>query len=449
VLKLAGIAFLATILGGKLSNSSRPPSTSGHPRTPIHALSPAAGPAARTAIKPGLVKPPTLTAPGLETNLDFRKTPRVGETESSPRLPSLDGWRALSILLVIGNHAHFANEPPPWLKKFTAIHIDGHLGVQCFFSISGFLITWLLLNEWQKTGAVSLKNFYIRRTLRIVPVYMVFLLTVYLLGPDSPWKQTHESWLGCLTFTRNLCSETFRNMATGHLWSLSLEEQFYCLWPALFLLTLKTKQIKLVAGILAIATLFATVVRQLMYFQTIPPQYMERCSHGMLWVINFLATDDGLALGALSAILYTFKKEQIKALLTRHTKTAALIGITAVLLPELCPVNDAIKPLIQIVGTNLLLLQSLFLADSKIYKFLNWGPILQIGVLSYSIYIWQQVIWFFGREAQNPAWLVVRFAAIFLVAAASYHLMEKPLINLRQAFRDPQPVLKRATHQTA
>lgn len=336
----------------------------------------------------------------------------------------------------MGNHAHFAHETPPWLNKFCSVHIDGHLGVQCFFSISGFLITWLLLNEWQKTGAVSLKNFYARRALRILPVYMVFLLTVYLLGPDAPWKQTQNSWIGCLTFTRNCCSETFRNMATGHLWSLSLEEQFYFLWPVLLLITLKTKQTKPVAGLLAIVTLLATMLRQLMYFQTIPTQYVERCNYVMVLAINCLATDDGLTLGALSAILYTYKKEQIKAILTRYVKSTALLGITAVLMPEFWPVNDAIKPLIQIAGTNLLLLQSLFMAGSKIYKFLNWKPMIQIGILSYSIYIWQQAVWFFGLQARNPAWLLVRLAAIFMVAAASYFLMEKPLTGLRQAFRD-------------
>src|SRR5207253_8276854 len=96
------------------------------------------------------------------------------------RFPSLDGWRAISILLVLGTHStHTAGFPPAAVSYF--LIFDGDFGVRCFFVISGFLITWLMIKEHDETGRVSLKHFYIRRALRILPVYFAFMSVLWLL----------------------------------------------------------------------------------------------------------------------------------------------------------------------------------------------------------------------------------------------------------------------------
>src|ERR1700736_5409290 len=97
---------------------------------------------------------------------------------NATRLPSLDGWRALSILLVIGAHSQITAGFPPVLEPIFKWMFDGNLGVHCFFIISGFLITWLMIRESGKRGYVNLRHFYARRAFRILPVYAAFLLAV-------------------------------------------------------------------------------------------------------------------------------------------------------------------------------------------------------------------------------------------------------------------------------
>ncbi len=176
------------------------------------------------------------------------------------RLPSLDGWRAVSILLVLGFHSSFIQGFPVWLHPAFGWIFDGNLGVRFFFVISGFLITWLLLQEMNRAGSISLKDFYIRRCLRILPVYFTFLGVLALLQFFGAAKQSSASWIGALTFTRNL----FGNDAiSGHLWSLSVEEQFYLLWPGIFLLASGGKNLRTTLRVLIFGILLAPFFRAL------------------------------------------------------------------------------------------------------------------------------------------------------------------------------------------
>ena len=128
--------------------------------------------------------------------------------------------------MVLCGHSQFVNYySPKWNPVL--YWLDGP-GVLCFFVISGFLITWLLLVENDHRGRISLKHFYIRRALRILPVYYTFLLTVAVLQYFTPYSQNYMEWIGNLTFTQNFIESPH---TTGHLWSLSVEEQFYLLWP--------------------------------------------------------------------------------------------------------------------------------------------------------------------------------------------------------------------------
>src|ERR1700722_15703426 len=96
-------------------------------------------------------------------------------------LPSLDGWRAFSIVMVLGWHCTYAAGFPQELKPIFSRLFDGDFGVRIFFIISGFLITRVMIGEHNQTGQVSLKNFYIRRALRILPVYFSFLAVLVAL----------------------------------------------------------------------------------------------------------------------------------------------------------------------------------------------------------------------------------------------------------------------------
>ncbi len=137
------------------------------------------------------------------------------------RIPSLDGLRAISIALVILSHlAKWKHIPAAPLESY------GALGVHVFFVLSGFLITNLLLEEHERTSTIRLQNFYLRRAFRIFPAAFVFLAVAVGLY----WREMHWTHIMAAVFyAANL--DLTRPWIFGHLWSLSIEEQFYLLWP--------------------------------------------------------------------------------------------------------------------------------------------------------------------------------------------------------------------------
>src|SRR5436853_6665467 len=137
------------------------------------------------------------------------------------RIPSLDGLRAISITLVVLSHLvkwkHIALAP---------LQADGGLRVQIFFVLSGYLITKLLLTEYDRTSTISLREFYIRRAFRIFPAAFVFLaIVVPLYWHEMRWYHVAAAFF----YVANM--DIARPWVFGHLWSLSIEEQFYLLWP--------------------------------------------------------------------------------------------------------------------------------------------------------------------------------------------------------------------------
>ncbi|MEP6850094.1 MAG: acyltransferase, partial [Acidobacteriota bacterium] len=165
------------------------------------------------------------------------KTPvEVGVAERSGvnfrHLPALDGVRGIAILVVMIYHLE-------WLMPSLHDYVKGgFLGVDIFFVLSGFLITAILLNEYEKTSTISLKNFYIRRCLRLMPAFWFFLICLYLFGtfllPEFQASLVYErhDFLYALTYTMNWYSATNPGYDSNlnHAWSLSIEEQFYIIW---------------------------------------------------------------------------------------------------------------------------------------------------------------------------------------------------------------------------
>lgn len=155
-------------------------------------------------------------------------------------IPSLDGLRAVSIGLVLLAHAAATAGAPSWLDRPEIVSL-GNVGVRFFFVISGFLITTLLLRDIERYGQVRLKLFYLRRALRILPAFLCYvgvMWSLYLGGVIKlnfhvPSRQHVETaipdLLHALTFTANYAHDY--NWYFNHLWTLSVEEQFYLLWP--------------------------------------------------------------------------------------------------------------------------------------------------------------------------------------------------------------------------
>ncbi|MGH9877071.1 MAG: acyltransferase family protein [Nitrososphaerales archaeon] len=162
-----------------------------------------------------------------------RRDNEVMLNPQSGRIPCLDGLRAISITLVLILHLGIPYYVIP-SGIFGYISL-GHLGVMIFFTISGYLITGLLLRELESDGRINLIRFYFRRTLRIFPPYY-FLVLVYIIAIQAiGWIQlAPREAVHMLTYTSNYYPE--RVWEASHFWSLAVEEQFYLLWPATLLL---------------------------------------------------------------------------------------------------------------------------------------------------------------------------------------------------------------------
>jgi peptidoglycan/LPS O-acetylase OafA/YrhL len=361
--------------------------------------------------------------------------------DASPlhRLPSLDGWRAASILLVLGCHCHYVAGHPPLCDSFWYLFFfDGGLGVRCFFLISGLLITWLMLVEHDTAGGVNLRHFYIRRALRILPVYFTYLGVLFCLHLLTPFNQSRGAWISNLTFTTNFVEGSW---PSGHLWSLSVEEQFYLLWPALFVACGMASKTRVAFRVLALPMLVAPAWRLMTYKQFYPRQLGPAFAH-----FSFFNYFDCLAVGCVCAFLLRHHRARLEKWLGGLPMVTAATGILLVFFPKLLflvplpgRIVMAFSFTFQSLGMALLVTQSIIMPQRGFYPVLNWKWVRHLGVLSYSIYIWQQLFCsnpaLFGLTAvwwiSFPGW----FVPVLAVAHLSYFALERPLFRLRSRFR--------------
>ncbi|MDQ2752026.1 MAG: acyltransferase, partial [Bacteroidota bacterium] len=214
-------------------------------------------------------------------------------------IPSLNGLRAVSILMVIFFHFRSDNYfvfHSEWANQLGSVFINGELGVNIFFIISGYLITTLLIKEKNKTGSISLKDFYLRRTLRIFPAYYALLLVYFVLQCFHYFKLTTTDWLSVILYSKQFFSSPVHEI--GHLWSLSVEEVFYLVYPFLFIRFYK--HIKLV--VLLLIPVF--VIARFHYYEFPLPLLKN----------TIFTSGDSLLIGCL----FAFENDKIKRFITQH-----------------------------------------------------------------------------------------------------------------------------------
>ena len=335
------------------------------------------------------------------------------------QIASLDGLRAVSILLVLLGHLNGTRGLP----QFTlGIGDYAHLGVVIFFLISGFLITSLLIAEHGKRGRVSLKLFYARRALRIFPASYVFIACVGLLAIAGVVTITARDIWHALTYTVNY--HTGRSWALGHLWSLSVEEQFYFLWPFTFVLLGPWRSRWVTAGTVFLLGPAARLAARL--FLPLPYRDLEM----------FPMVADSLAAGCLLAQMRPWLEKQSWYLrLFRPAPSAALFLLILLLNRYM---SYSVISIFGFVLTNIalaiLIHRSVYNAHAWPGRILNWRPVAFAGTLSYSLYLWQQL--FLDRSSHAwansfPQNLLLTFSA----ALFSYLALEMPLMKLRHRLR--------------
>src|SRR6266850_1129470 len=170
-----------------------------------------------------------------------------------PRIPSLDGLRAISIGLVV--FGHLCGTTGFLVSQSAALWLGfADLGVRLFFVISGFLITRLLVDESEHTGRIDVGRFYLRRALRICPPYYALIIVLLVLDFERLLTLAPGDLLHALTYTTNYQARPSWNI--GHAWSLAVEEQFYLLWPVLVALFGRVGGLRLALGCIAAAPFF-------------------------------------------------------------------------------------------------------------------------------------------------------------------------------------------------
>jgi peptidoglycan/LPS O-acetylase OafA/YrhL len=336
--------------------------------------------------------------------------------------PALDGLRGLAILLVLVAHFGAPAKVCPGCS--------GNAGVTVFFTLSGFLITALLLEELAGTGAVSLRRFYVRRARRLGPALIACLLLALVLELTTMGRVSDgDLFVGALTYTSNLLmidGHWGHPAFIGQMWSLAVEEQFYLVWPVIFLglsrLPRRTAMI-----LLGYAAMAGVVLRHFLYWHA--ASGMDR---------NWFGPDarsDALLIGCLLAFY----------LHGRPTRTVGRVWVAAgaLLVASLLPWsinfdperNSVLAPLLAALAGAMLVYGAVNRPTGKVLG----APVLRyVGARSYGLYLYHYPILAalhqIGRTPTPVTWLVAGSAS-FAVAELSWRYVESPFLSARRVVR--------------
>lgn len=339
--------------------------------------------------------------------------------EQSGRIASLDGLRAVSIFLLLFSHmvgtAHFF--VPPRVGHFFEL---GELGVRVFFVISGYLITSLLLAELKATERINLSRFYFRRTFRILIPYYALLLVIFLLEMSGWIDVSSGDMLHAVTYTSNY--NPSRSWYVGHTWSLAVEEQFYLLWPAVLLALGKRKGLWVAFSLIILCPLIRIGLWQ----------FLPETHHGIGH--RFETVADSLAIGCvLAGAREWLHGQQLyrKLLGSRLMLLAPLMVLMGNRLYDQPRLHFLFGFTMMNIGIALSMDWCLTYSSGRVGRVLNSRILVFIGMMSYSIYLWQQL--FLNRYSQSvTSQFPLNIILVATLSLMSYYIVERPSLKFRQ-----------------
>ncbi len=348
--------------------------------------------------------------------------------------PGLDGLRGLAVAAVLLFHAGYG-----WAE-------GGYLGVSAFFTLSGFLITTLLLAERARTGGVSLGAFWVRRARRLLPAALagIALGVAYVLttGDDVAIDRVRGDALAALAYVANWrfvwTDRSYAELFSGdsplqHLWSLAIEEQFYLVLPVVAVVALRRPHPARTMGLVALAVVAGSVAASLL---------LGDADAGR----RYYGTDVRAAELAIGVALACWRHER----LTRAPRLAAAgtrlgvdvagavaLGVLAGSWALLGQDADLLHPwalLVHATLTSVVIVAAI--GDGVVARALAWRPLVALGVISYGVYLYHWPLYLWLDEARTgldgAALLAVRLAATLVLAVASHRLLESPLRHGRR-----------------
>jgi peptidoglycan/LPS O-acetylase OafA/YrhL len=316
----------------------------------------------------------------------------------------LDQWRGISVLMVVVHHFlffRFSDLVDPTSRELGARLVrswhtfGGLVGVCIFFCISGYLITSLMLKEEARTGTVSLPRFWVRRAFRILPAMVVYVLSMAALDALGAIRMAPGDAAKAMLFLCNTpaveCGYHF-----GHFWSLAVEEQFYLLWPLLFLVTGRHR-----TAVVAVAFL------------------VSLCAAAMpgLRVAGWI--NNGLAFACISAGALYASSPRFRALFSLRLSSWVMFPLLVVGMPMAWGRGfPALVPLV----LPFVIVATVIAREGKVSNALRC-----IGLASYSLYLWQGVLtWDAGRYLTE--WIAVGSVLVIPIVWLSYRYVELPCV---------------------
>lgn len=349
--------------------------------------------------------------------------------------PALDGLRGISIVAVLAFNSGSIGMQ------------GGFVGVDIFFVLSGFLITALLIQNFRRTGEVGLKNFYIRRALRLLPALFVLMFCycgyAVLIQPIDKVFTTFEGVLYTLFYVANWVQVPPNPHAIGalsHTWSLSVEEQFYIFWPLLLLLLLKLNNKRIVLLILLSLVAISILLNVWFWHSEVP--YLR-----MYFGSDTRANE--ILIGCITALILPWcmvrqiERPRSADRLKSSFHVASLISLAGILLSFFVlrhntafVYNGGFTAIS--IGTAVLIVDML-LFPSRLSRLFELAPLVWIGKISYGLYLWHWPIFEASRQLleakMDPLFYeITRIGVSVLVATASYYLLEKPILRLKHRF---------------
>ena len=357
----------------------------------------------------------------------------------SKYLPSIDSLRALAVLAVIIYHVDVNYLP------------GGFLGVDLFFVLSGYLISSLIIKEYKKTGSLNLYNFYIRRARRLLPaVYFMItvVLVVIVMFNGVLLKKSHLDAIFGYIYSSNWWYifhkldyfDSFGSQSPfKHLWSLAIEEQFYMIFPLLFLLINRKKKDK--DGFYKLNRNFLYVILGVILVSLI--------AHIILFDINnisriYFGTDTrafSLLVGVVGAILYPMDKLNTKITPQENLVYSVVSLISIAALITIMIYTSEYNTWLYRGGFLLVAILGIIIIISSgkqhtiMAKLLSFKPVVFIGKISYSLYLWHFPVLVLTTPVSeigkpNIFFVVLRVILTFILAIISYALVETPIRKL-------------------